>query len=403
MTSRTIRNSRPLIAVLALFAAGPALAHEPAAAEGDTAVPLKMRGPAPSVEVTINGQGPYRFLINLGASTPRLSAKTIDALGMDGEAASGKTFEVNSLTIGDETFDDVEFQAWDNEDDAGGTDAAGVLTLALFTDHLVTLDLAHSPRLSAKTIDALGMDGEAASGKTFEVNSLTIGDETFDDVEFQAWDNEDDAGGTDAAGVLTLALFTDHLVTLDLAHEEFRLERGSLPTADSTNILEYSLKQTSDPNDDDNKAVIIPVEIAGRPMGAVLRSIGAYVPSRRMSNHEFAEFVDTSDEWIRSHTGIGFRHVAADDQAASDLGVAAAKQALERAAISADEIDMVLCATASGDHVGFPSTACIIQDKLGASNAAAMDLVVDNAGGRGESDVVADSGQQDYVDRRGWA
>ena len=95
-----------------------------------------------------------------------------------------------------------------------------------------------------------------------------------------------------------------------------------------------------------------------------------------MSNDEFAEIVDTSDEWIRSHTGIGYRHIAAVDQAASDLGLAAAQQALERAQIDASEIDMVLCATASGDYVGFPSTACVIQHRLGATNAGAMDLIV---------------------------
>ena len=111
-------------------------------------------------------------------------------------------------------------------------------------------------------------------------------------------------------------------------------------------------------------------------MGAEVRSIGAYVPKRRMANDELAELVDTSDEWIRSHTGIGYRHVAAEDEAASDLGLAAARLAVERAEIDPSDIDMVLCATASGDHVGFPSTACLIQDQLGANNAAAMDLIV---------------------------
>ena len=111
-------------------------------------------------------------------------------------------------------------------------------------------------------------------------------------------------------------------------------------------------------------------------MGAAIRSLGAYVPKRRMSNHEFEEFLDTSDEWIQSHTGIKFRHVASDDEAPSDLGRRAAEQALGRAGLSPDQLGMVLVATASGDHVGFPSTACIIQDKLGASNAAAMDLLV---------------------------
>ena len=111
-------------------------------------------------------------------------------------------------------------------------------------------------------------------------------------------------------------------------------------------------------------------------MGAEVRSIGAYVPKRRMANDELAELVDTSDEWIRSHTGIGYRHVAAEDEAASDLGLAAARLAVERAEIDPSDIDMVLCATASGDHVGFPSTACLIQAQLGANNAAAMDLIV---------------------------
>ena len=111
-------------------------------------------------------------------------------------------------------------------------------------------------------------------------------------------------------------------------------------------------------------------------MGAEVRSIGAYIPERRMANDELAEFVDTSDEWIRSHSGIGFRHVAAEDQAASDLGLVAAQLAVERAEIDPADIDMVLCATVSGDHVGFPSTACLIQDQLGAKNAAAMDLLV---------------------------
>ena len=111
-------------------------------------------------------------------------------------------------------------------------------------------------------------------------------------------------------------------------------------------------------------------------MGAEVRSIGAYIPERRMANDELAEFVDTSDEWIRSHSGIGFRHVAAEDQAASDLGLVAAQLAVERAEIDPADIDMVLCATVTGDHVGFPSTACLIQDRLGAKNAAAMDLLV---------------------------
>ena len=111
-------------------------------------------------------------------------------------------------------------------------------------------------------------------------------------------------------------------------------------------------------------------------MGARIEGIGAYVPSRRMSNDELAEFLDTSDEWIRSHTGIGYRHIASDDEAASDLAVAAAKVAMERSGSAPETIDMVLVATASSDYVGFPSTACIVQYMIGAKNAAAMDISV---------------------------
>ncbi len=111
-------------------------------------------------------------------------------------------------------------------------------------------------------------------------------------------------------------------------------------------------------------------------MGARIEGIGAYTPSRRMSNDELAEFLDTSDEWIRSHTGIGYRHVASDDEAASDLGAQAAKVALDRSGTDPESIDMVLVATASSDYVGFPSTACIVQNMIGAKNAAAMDIGV---------------------------
>ena len=102
-------------------------------------------------------------------------------------------------------------------------------------------------------------------------------------------------------------------------------------------------------------------------------------PTRRpdaWSNDELAEFLDTSDEWIRSHTGIGYRHIAGDDEAASDLGAEAAKVALARSGTDPESIDMVLVATASSDYVGFPSTACIVQDMIGARNAAAMDIGV---------------------------
>ena len=89
-------------------------------------------------------------------------------------------------------------------------------------------------------------------------------------------------------------------------------------------------------------------------MNAVIRATGTYVPDRRVSNHEFEEYLDTSDEWIVSHTGIHYRHIAADDQAASDLAVEAARKALARAEIEPGELDMILVATATPD---LPCTA----------------------------------------------
>ena len=109
--------------------------------------------------------------------------------------------------------------------------------------------------------------------------------------------------------------------------------------------------------------------------GAQIQSIGAYVPQKRMANHEFEKIVDTSDEWIQSHTGIRYRHVASENEATSDLAVKAGMQAIKRAGITPVDIDMILVATASADHVGFPSTACLVQDKIGAKNSAAMDIV----------------------------
>jgi 3-oxoacyl-[acyl-carrier-protein] synthase-3 len=109
-------------------------------------------------------------------------------------------------------------------------------------------------------------------------------------------------------------------------------------------------------------------------MNAVIRSTGTYVPVRRMSNTELPKHLDSSDEWIVSHTGIRNRHLAADDQATSDLAVEAALKALHRTQMQPAELDMIVVATATPDFVGFPSTACIVQDKLGAGNAAAMDL-----------------------------
>jgi 3-oxoacyl-[acyl-carrier-protein] synthase III len=110
-------------------------------------------------------------------------------------------------------------------------------------------------------------------------------------------------------------------------------------------------------------------------MNAYIRSVAAHVPQRRVTNDELAEQIDTSDEWIRSHTGIGSRHLCGPDEAASDLAVPAAQKALERAEIDPQEIDLLIIATASPDYLGFPSTASIVQERLGLQHAGAFDLV----------------------------
>ena len=109
-------------------------------------------------------------------------------------------------------------------------------------------------------------------------------------------------------------------------------------------------------------------------MQAVIRAVDCAVPQRRMSNAEFAAFLDTSDEWILSHTGIRNRHIADPDQAPSDLALEACQKVLSRTALPPDEVDLILVATATGDYLGFPSVACLVQDRLGAKRAGAMDL-----------------------------
>jgi len=109
-------------------------------------------------------------------------------------------------------------------------------------------------------------------------------------------------------------------------------------------------------------------------MGIIIKSTGAYVPPRRISNDNLAETIDTSDEWIKSHTGISSRHKAAEDQATSDLAVFAAKTALDNAGMKAEELDMIVVATSTPDFNSFPSTASLVQLKLNAVNAGALDV-----------------------------
>lgn len=107
---------------------------------------------------------------------------------------------------------------------------------------------------------------------------------------------------------------------------------------------------------------------------AAFRSIGAYAPEKILTNEELAQMVDTSDEWITKRTGIKERHIAAKTETTSDMGVEAAKLAIERSGIDASEIDMLVCATISPDYFCMPSTATTISKKLGLENITAFDI-----------------------------
>lgn len=107
---------------------------------------------------------------------------------------------------------------------------------------------------------------------------------------------------------------------------------------------------------------------------AAFRSIGAYVPEKILTNEDLTKMVDTTDEWITKRTGIKERHIAAEDEFTSDLGVKAAQKALERSGVALEDIDMVVCATISPDYFCMPSTATIISTKLGIKNATAFDI-----------------------------
>ena len=107
--------------------------------------------------------------------------------------------------------------------------------------------------------------------------------------------------------------------------------------------------------------------------GVRIAGLGVYVPERVLTNEEISRTLDTSDEWIRTRTGIRERRVAALHQAPSDLGAEAGKGALERAGVRAQDVDLVICASLMPDMV-FPATAATIADRLGAVRAGAFDV-----------------------------
>ncbi len=106
---------------------------------------------------------------------------------------------------------------------------------------------------------------------------------------------------------------------------------------------------------------------------ATITGWGKYLPPNVMTNKDLEEIVDTTDEWIRKRTGIKQRRIVDEDTATSDIAIEASKEALKKANLDADQLDLIIVSTVTPD-MAFPATACIVQDKIGASNAAAFDL-----------------------------
>ncbi len=106
---------------------------------------------------------------------------------------------------------------------------------------------------------------------------------------------------------------------------------------------------------------------------ATLTGLGMYVPETVVTNHDLEQKVATSDEWIRERTGIRQRHIVSNGQATSDLSVRAVEKALEQAGATPQELDLIVVATITPDMF-FPSTACVLQEKIGATNAWGFDL-----------------------------
>ena len=109
----------------------------------------------------------------------------------------------------------------------------------------------------------------------------------------------------------------------------------------------------------------------GRPCS--ISGVGSYVPERILTNADLEKLVETTDEWITTRTGIKERRIAAANEFTSDLATKAAERAMKMAGIAADQIDLIIVATLTPD-MPFPSTACLVQRKLGAARAAAFDI-----------------------------
>ena len=106
---------------------------------------------------------------------------------------------------------------------------------------------------------------------------------------------------------------------------------------------------------------------------SVIRGVGAYLPSKVLSNDDLSKTVDTTDEWIKQRTGIARRHIAAPGELTSDLACAAARRAMQNAGVSAEDVDLVILATTTPDNT-FPASATRVQAKLGIRSGAAFDI-----------------------------
>ncbi len=129
-------------------------------------------------------------------------------------------------------------------------------------------------------------------------------------------------------------------------------------------VFPFSARRGPEDGTADSMTKRIPVGIAGT---------GSFAPARVVTNHDLEKLVDTSDEWIVQRTRIHRRHFAEDGQACSDLCIEAAKRALEMSGLAAEDLDLVIVGTVSPDQL-IPSTACFVQDAIGAKNAGAFDV-----------------------------
>ena len=126
---------------------------------------------------------------------------------------------------------------------------------------------------------------------------------------------------------------------------------------------------------------------------------GAYLPEKILTNHDLEQTLDTSDEWIFTRTGIRERHIAAANERCSDLALAASRRAIESAGIAAQDVGLIIVATSTPDMI-FPSTACILQAKLGIKNCPAFDVQAVCSGfvyALATADLFLRSGQYQYA------